>query len=206
MSTRPLIAISQRVDRVPARAESRDALDQRLTGWAAALGALAVPVPNTLGDDLAGWLAALAPTAVLLSGGNDIGDSPERDRTETALLRHAEENGLPVLGICRGMQMMARHAGGTLVSLTGHAATRHALLGELVAPGGLPAKVNSFHNWGLAACPRDYAVLATAPDGTIEAMRHRALRWEGWMWHPEREAPFASEDIARAKSLFFEGC
>ena len=115
MSMRPLIAISQRVDRVPARAESRDALDQRLTGWVRALGALSLPVPNALGDDLAGWLAALAPTAVLLSGGNDIGDSPERDRTETALLRHAEETGLPVLGLCRGMQMMAHYAGDTLV-------------------------------------------------------------------------------------------
>lgn len=206
MSTRPLIAISQRVDRVPARAESRDALDQRLIGWAAALGALAVPVPNTLGDDLAGWLAALAPTAVLLSGGNDIGDSPERDRTETMLMQHAEEAGLPVLGICRGMQMMARHAGGTLVSLTDHVGKRHSLEGKLVDSGELPADVNSFHNWGLMVCPQDYKVLAIAPDGSVEAMRHSALRWEGWMWHPEREVPFSPQDIARAKSLFFNGC
>jgi gamma-glutamyl-gamma-aminobutyrate hydrolase PuuD len=104
------------------------------------------------------------------------------------------------------MQMMAHHAGGALLPLSGHAGTRHALLGDLVASGALPAEVNSFHNWGVAACPPDYAVLATAPDGNIEAMRHRTLRWEGWMWHPEREAPFATEDIARARSLFFKGC
>lgn len=201
MSARPVIAISQRVDRLPARAENRDALDQRLTGWAAALGALAVPVPNTLGDDLPHWLDAMRPTALLLSGGNDIGDSPERDRTETALLRHAALAGLPVLGICRGMQMMAHHAGGALLPLTGHAGTRHPLLGDLVASGALPAEVNSFHNWGVAACPRDYAVLATAPDGSIEAMRHRTLRWEGWMWHPEREAPFGDTELARARQL-----
>ena len=74
MNARPVIAISQRVDRWPARAGSRDALDPRLTGWAAARGALAVPVPNTLGDDLPQWLDAMRPTALLLSGGNDLGD------------------------------------------------------------------------------------------------------------------------------------
>lgn len=205
MNVPPVIAISQRVDRLPARAENRDALDQRLTGWVAALGALAVPVPNTLGDDLPHWLDTMRPTALLLSGGNDIGDSPDRDRTETALLQHAGLAGLPVLGICRGMQMMAHRSGGELVPLTGHAGTRHALLRDQIASGELPAEVNSFHNWGLAACPQDYAVLATAPDGSIEAMRHRTLRWEGWMWHPEREALFATEDIARARLLFFKG-
>ena len=201
MSTRPLIAISQRVDRVPARAENRDALDQRLTGWVCALGALSLPVPNALGDDLAGWLAALAPTAMLLSGGNDIGDSPERDRTEAALLEHAARAGLPVLGICRGMQMLAHHAGATLVPVSGHAGTRHPLQGDAVVSGAIPAEVNSFHNWGLAACPPGYAVLAIAPDGSIEAMRHGSRRWEGWMWHPEREAHFGRTELARARQL-----
>lgn len=205
MNARPVIAISQRVDHLPARAETRDALDQRLNGWVAALGALAVPVPNTLGDDLPHWLDAIRPNALLLSGGNDIGDSPGRDRTETALLQHAGLAGLPVLGICRGMQMMAHRSGGELVQLSGHAGKRHALLGDQITSGELPVEVNSFHNWGLAACPQDYAVLATAPDGSIEAMRHRTLPWEGWMWHPEREAPFAREDIARARLLFFKG-
>jgi gamma-glutamyl-gamma-aminobutyrate hydrolase PuuD len=197
----PLIAVSQRVDRVQVRAESRDALDQRLTGWLTALGGMSLPVPNALGDDLARWLAALRPAAILLSGGNDIGDSPERDRTEAALLQHAERNGLPVLGICRGMQMLAHHAGGTLVPVSGHAGTRHPLQGAAVASGALPADVNSFHNWGLATSPPDYEVLATAPDGSIEAMRHRELRWEGWMWHPEREAPFGETEVMRARQL-----
>lgn len=201
MNARPVIAISQRVDRVPARAESRDALDQRLTGWVTALGGLPLPVPNTLGDDLAHWLAVLRPAAILLSGGNDIGDSPERDRTEAALLQHAERTGLPVLGICRGMQMLAIHAGGTLVPVNGHAGTRHALQGDEVACGMLPAEVNSFHNWGLAVCPPDYVALANAPDGSIEAMRHSGLRWEGWMWHAEREEQFCEIELARARKL-----
>ncbi|WP_020163071.1 gamma-glutamyl-gamma-aminobutyrate hydrolase [Methyloversatilis discipulorum] len=195
------IAVSQRSDNIESRAETRDALDQRLIGWVRALGALPLPVPNALGDELAVWLKTLSPEAVLLSGGNDIGGCPERDRTETELLDYAERAGLPVLGICRGMQMLAHHAGGILLPVSSHAGTRHPLLGDAVASGEMPAEVNSFHNWGLAACPQDYAVLATAPDGSIEAMRHGKRRWEGWMWHPEREAPFGETELARARQL-----
>lgn len=201
MSPCAVIAISQRVDRWPALVESRDALDQRLTEWVHAIGALPVPVPNTLGEDLVPWLDTIRPTALLLSGGNDIGDSPERDCTEARLLHYASQFGLPVLGICRGMQMMAHYADGALVSLAGHAATRHAIFGDLVACCALPADVNSFHNWGLVACPKNYTVLATAPDGSIEAMRHHALPWECWMWHPERERKFRDGELARARQL-----
>ncbi|MBK7901050.1 MAG: gamma-glutamyl-gamma-aminobutyrate hydrolase family protein [Betaproteobacteria bacterium] len=201
MNVRPFIAVSQRVDRIPAREEIRDALDQRLTAWVIALGALPLPVPNTLGDDLAPWLDVMRPKAILLSGGNDIGDSQERDCTEAVLLQYAAHVGLPVLGLCRGMQMLVRYAGGTLVSVTGHAGTRHPLQGDLVACGALPSRANSYHNWGLSVCPPGYAVLATAPDGGIEAMRHRVLPWEGWMWHPEREAPSGEIELARARKL-----
>jgi len=197
----PLIAVSQRVDCIPTRAERRDALDQRLTAWVTALGGLPLPVPNSLSDGIAEWLAAMQPAAILLSGGNDIGDSLERDRTEAALLQHAERTGLPVLGICRGMQMLALHAGSQLVPVTGHVGTRHELQGEEVACGMLSAEVNSYHNWGLTICPPDYIVLATATDGSVEAMRHRELCWEGWMWHPERDAPFDRTELARARQL-----
>lgn len=201
MNRRPLIAVSQRVDRVPSRGETRDALDQRLASWLVALGGLAVPVPNALGDKLVLWLKSVQPAAVLLSGGNDIGDSLERDRTEAALLDHAASANLPVLGICRGMQMLTRYAGGDLVPVSGHAGTRHLLHTDTVASGLLPAEVNSFHNWGVAVAPPDYQILATAPDGCVEAIRHRELCWEGWMWHPERESLFTDSDLARARRL-----
>ena len=200
----PRVAVSQRIDRIASRAESRDALDQRITGWVTSLGCLPLPVPNTLGSYLEQWLSVMRPTAVLLSGGNDIGDSPDRDRTETLLLQHAELVGLPVLGICRGMQMLAHYAGAPPVPVEGHAGTRHPLRGDTVECGALPAEVNSFHNLGLVRCPSDYIELAFAPDGSIEAMCHPELRWEGWMWHPEREERFGEIELARARQLLIK--
>ena len=49
--------------------------------------------------------------------------------------------------------------------------------------------MNSFHDWGVAptGVPDAFAVLATAPDDSVEAVAHRELRQVGIMWHPERD-------------------
>lgn len=197
------VATSQQVNRVEARGEVRDSLDQRLVDWLREVGVIAIPVPNTLqrASSLARWLAAIRPQAIVLSGGNNIGSSQERDDTETALLEYATVHHLPLLGICRGMQMMAHHVGTELKRVPGHANTRHALHPTAGALG-FTVDVNSFHDWCLAGCPSGYDIIATAGDGTPEAIRHRSRAWEGWMWHPEREAPFALKDIQRARVVF----
>lgn len=108
---------------------------------------------------------------------------------------------MPALGICRGLQMMAVWAGVDLVRKEGHVGSRH----QLVLPAGndeWPATVNSYHNWGLASCPAGFEIAARAEDGSIEAIRHIELPWEGWMWHPEREVQFFPQDIKRLKRLF----
>lgn len=201
-----IVAISQRVDHYPERNETRDAVDQRLIRFFQAAGFFPVPVPNGLINDTLGhrgvpealdaWLAAVKPQAFVLSGGNDIGHSRERDLTEGWLLIHASQRRMPLLGICRGMQMMAHWAGVDLRSVQGHVRTRHRITGEVFG------EVNSFHNFALANCPMDFDVLAKSEDGEIEAIRHQSLPWEGWMWHPEREANFAARDVQRIKALF----
>jgi putative glutamine amidotransferase len=147
---------------------------------------------------LAAWLEAVQPGAVVLSGGNDIGQHPQRDHTEQRLLSYASTHGLPVLGICRGMQMMGVWVGGKIRPVVGHIRTRHQFDGEISGDG------NSYHNHVLSECPVGYKVLARSEDGEIEAIRHATLPWEGWMWHPEREVPFSTRDIERLRALLGE--
>lgn len=198
-----LVGVTQRIDRVAGRDELRDALDQKLIHWLLHAGLIPVTIPNVLSStesprtrDIDRWLQAVRPNALVLSGGNDIGDYPERDATERHLLCWAKENCVPVLGICRGMQMLAVWAGGSLKAVDGHVRTRHSLR------NGLSGTVNSYHNFSLANCPPGFKVLATAEDGEIEAIRHQLLPWEGWMWHPEREDTYELSDIMRLKELF----
>lgn len=190
------VAVSQRVDQFPERNETRDALDQRLAVFLAICGYVPVPVPNALGGAIRDWLTVVRPATVVLSGGNNVGQCAERDDTEYALLTYAKERHIPVLGLCRGMQMMAHWAGAGLHPVQRHVGTRHRLSGEV------SGEVNSYHGFALATCPTGFEVLAHSEDGEIEAIRHQSLPWEGWMWHPERERNFSEHDIQRLKALF----
>lgn len=190
-----VVAVSQRVDEYLEYEEVRDTLDQRLALFLAAAGGLCVPVPNRLGAGLNDWLTALKPAAIVLSGGNNLSQCAARDITEYSLLDYAKQHRLPVLGICRGMQMMAHWAGTGLCPVQGHVRTRHHLSGKITG------EANSYHGFSVTDCPSGFEVLARSEDGEIEAIRHESLPWEGWMWHPERENTFATRDIQRLKAL-----
>jgi len=202
-----LIAVSQRVDVISRRGEIRDCLDKNLTDWLESQGFLTVPVPNFYGsknlaniNSLSNWLFRIQPDALLLSGGNDIGQFPERDRTEEHLLTWAKRGKVPTLGICRGLQMMIAWSGGGLKKNAGHVGSRHKLQihGEDL---DWPSDVNSFHEWAIDSCTPEFLVAATSNDGSIEAVISKSLPWEGWMWHPERESPYNNIDRMRFQRL-----
>ena len=196
------IAVSQRVASIGPHRELRDTLDQRLTYWLRKCGYLTVPIPTLIDvDEMDGfdflkiWIEQVKPNGLLLSGGDDIGSDPNRDQLEFALLGIAQTRRMPVLGICRGLQIIATWAGASITPVKNHAGVRHQLVGER------SSEVNSYHNFGIEHIPEELEVIARAEDGVIEAIRHRELAWEGWMWHPEREKHLDDEDRLRFRQM-----
>lgn len=194
-----LVAITQRVGIEPNYAERRDMLDQRWARFLATCGFAILPLPNDpeIALDLVG---EAAPVALVFSGGNDLvacgGDAPERDATESRLLDHAVQTGLPLLAICRGLQFLLHAFGSRLERIPGHVATRHVVSGDLGR-----FETNSYHGWGTTTVCAPLVVDARADDGTIEAVHHESARIRGVMWHPERETPFLDRDVRLIKEF-----
>ena len=179
-------------------------------------GGLAVVLPP---DDL----AAETPDALLdlldglaLAGGSDIdpatygarphpetsGSRPERDRFELALAHRALERDLPLLGICRGMQMLNVATGGTLEQHLDGTRHRHTpgAFGDhevTLEPGSLAARaagserlvVKSHHHQGVAELGEGLVVSGRSlPDGLVEAVEAPGRRFAlGVLWHPEED-------------------
>lgn len=198
------IGLTQRVDAVPGRDERRDGLDQRWHGLCAEMDAMAVPLPN--GPVTAADLVnSLGLHAIILTGGNDVGAAPEaanvapeRDLLERDLIQICLEDQVPLLGICRGMQMINVALGGRLSRVAGHAGVDHMVSTADEAPWPKNWRVNSYHD---ISVPRDglapsLRCLAWSEDGHVEAFVHNDGRCHGIMWHPEREAPLRAADLA----------
>ena len=179
------LLITQRVDYISERNEMWEGVDISLSKLVSRMGFLPLLVSSAVVDKVS-YIKELAPDAILLTGGSDIGSSKDRDKLEFALLDYAKKLNLPVFGICRGMEVLNVYQGGSLSSITGHVSTRHFISGSLFPHG---REVNSFHN--IAILPENLGlkldILAKASDGSIEAMRHFSLPWLAVMWHPERE-------------------
>jgi N5-(cytidine 5'-diphosphoramidyl)-L-glutamine hydrolase len=195
------IGLTQRSHVVQGYGERRDMLDQRWAALIEFLGGCALPLSNSV-RDVDAYLDTLELDALILTGGNDLSmlsnaadSAAERDHFEAYAYRYFLRHDKPVLGVCRGAQMINHLAGGRLVRVPGHAGTRH----ELVWSNTLPAyweravEVNSYHGWAIPAdgLAPEMEALAWARDGTVEAFRANRARVNAIFWHPEREIELA---------------
>lgn len=135
---------------------------------------------------------------------------PVRDFSELRLLELVLRRDLPVLGICRGIQLLNVGLGGTLrqhlpdVVSTNHSGTEHTV--ELLAGGWLRGltdqaivPVNSYHHQAIGRLSPELRACAVGPEGVIEAVERpcsrffKAVQWHPEMWeHPLSNAIFAA--------------
>lgn len=202
--------ISQRVTIDPGHGERRDALDQR---WGHYLGAALAdlqlfPMANTT-SAVTNWCEAVSPQLIILTGGNDLGEAPERDAAERALLEYALTNVIPLFAVCRGLQLIAAHFGAGVERIDAglHCAREHSveLAASLAETLKIPTahRVNSYHCWGVRTLPRccPLRVGARSSDGVIEVLCHASAPLVAVQWHPERSTLVKPLDAQMLTSL-----
>ena len=173
-------------------------------------------------------------SGLLLTGGEDVAPAlygqdnrhcqrvnSERDEFELELLQIALDRSLPVLAVCRGMQLLCAALGGTLYqdlsefnsspsSPTAiihrgpnHTDTVHPLRVEPETMlyglfGGAAMVVNSHHHQGVSQLPRRLRACSFSPEGLIEAVEDIEGRFVlGVQWHPERWEHASSEKLMK---------
>lgn len=150
------------------------------------------------------WLVGLVlgiSRAILATHSSQDYD-PERDQLETKLIQYALQQALPVLGICRGAQLMNVALGGSLHQKIGHFYTEEtgnirSILPRktiIVTPGSRLAEildshtgfVNALHRQSINQLGEDMVVSAQESNGIIQAIEKRGHRFfVGVQWHPE---------------------
>jgi putative glutamine amidotransferase len=125
---------------------------------------------------------------LVLSGGDDFGIYYERDNTEISLLNYALKNEIPVIAICRGMQLVHHFFGGKIVKGINEFITTHKSSKHKISIENKIKEVNSFHTNYIKedTLNEKFIVFARCmQDNTIEGFRNDQIL--AMMWHPERD-------------------
>ena len=224
---RPLIGVPtqtlQAIDGIPSELPHSWVMNHRYFTALTFVGAAPVMVPLLAQDEATLRSIYERLDGVFLAGGVDIDPSsykedkldvcgrtdPDRDNVELMLTRWAIEEGKPVLGVCRGMQVINVACGGSLLQDVANASERfvkhdyfptqgfardHLAHAAMVSPGsylqrvygGGPIEVNSMHHQGIAQLGDGLAATIHAPDELIEGIEGTGDNFlVGVQWHPE---------------------
>jgi N5-(cytidine 5'-diphosphoramidyl)-L-glutamine hydrolase len=205
-----IVLVSMRSAPAHGYVEERDALARDWAPLLEKLGLIPAPVLNGLSAPER-LFDAMGAAGLLLTGGDGLGPltgeaggpAPTlRDAAETRLLAAAAQRRLPVLAVCRGLQMVNAHFGGRHrrrldePHVGPHQAVALRPFAGLAV--GESFTVNSYHDEGVLAaeCAPDLTPLAVSAGGVMEACVHARLPIIAMQWHPERADP--SPMVSRA--------
>lgn len=204
-----IIAVTQRLIQYGDAQTINNSSDAELYPFLISNGFLPLFLP--CGSNAEMYYAKIGFDGILLSGGNDLSSFSNndidlmRDEFEYSLLEFAVRRQIPVLGICRGMQVICSHFGAGISKIDAHAGTRHKVKfssSSRYFGSVLEKEVNSYHKYGVNIVSENLNVAAISGDGVIEAVEHKNHRICGIMWHPEREKNYDSNDIYLFNRIF----
>ena len=199
------IGISLRVTNAEQYSEIRDALSHDWPLIFEKMNIFPVLIPNAI-SNVGEFLEKMQLDGFLLSGGDNIGDNADRDKTEQEIIRFGIEYDLPIFGVCRGMQVINKYFHGEIETLTNsmHVGNPHSVkiinssFSTLLKTNSI--KVNSYHNNIIKQdiLGDELEPFAISPkDETIEGFFHKKFPIVGVMWHPERDQHHNSKIILR---------
>lgn len=204
------IAITQRLISENEHGEIRECLDVQ---WGNLLSEMnMIPIVLPINYDFKKIIEECDVDGVILSGGNDLSTlsdntlSVKRDHFEKEILEYSISHKIPVLGVCRGMQLIGDFFGTTFQKVMHHVGTQHVLKinqeSKYVHYLNQIEQVNSYHNYTIDSAIQNMLIAATTIDGDIEAIEHLSERVLGVMWHSERNLPFVQAELNLIKAFF----
>ncbi len=198
------ILISPKISINTKRREINDKLDHALIKWLISNSYNPIIISNKTTilkkKKLYNFLTSLKLKGIVLSGGNDVKKKSIRYKFQSLLVDYSLLNMTPILGICHGMQFLGVKFGSNLKKVKNHVRKNHKLIN--LTKEKFPKKVNSYHDYSLKSCPKNFFITTKSVDGNIESIKHKKFSWEGWMWHPERDQKVNAINNIRLKKIF----
>lgn len=137
---------------------------------------------------------------IILAGGNDVLKKNKLTKirldVERNLIKYSIKKKIPLLGVCRGMQVLNYHFDGSLKKITGHMRSKTLILMKNNLFGKSKIKVKCFHNYCITpiSVSKKFNTLAEDQKHNVEMFVHKKHKIFGVMWHPERESDFSKLD------------
>lgn len=197
-----------------------DVRDSLSRDWSAYMsktfpGILLIPLLNDPKNILK-TIKGLRIEGIIFSNGGDWGEDKERDETEKKVFNFALDRELPILGVCRGFQVINILMGGGLEDDIGrnrenHINEVHDVLINKKSPFWKfekkdKLKVNSFHKQGflIDKLSPKLRAFALSRAGIVEGVFHRRRPILGMQWHPERHGPSREFSNKLIRNLFYK--